>query len=146
MGNRLAVAGAVGVCCFAFVTAATLDTLCYIEFFARCTGSALHPWGLLIFGVGAAFILFATLLIHFAIRHATWYRPWQMLPLYVVMSVLLPKLYTIATGSDFSWADPFSPLDGVLAAAGLAMGAILFVLFHQRSNRGVQPTPASGRG
>jgi hypothetical protein len=146
MTSRFAIAALLGVCSFALVTAGTLDGLCYLKFFDSCTGSVLQPWALLIFGVGAVFILFAGLIINLAIRRATWYRTWQTVPLYVLASVALPKLYIIVTGSDFSFTDPFLATDGVFAVAGLVMGVVLFVLFHQRSNSGVQPTPASGRG
>ncbi len=130
---RFALAVALAVTSFALTAASTLDLLCYLTVFSSCSGSALHPFGLLIFAVGATFILIATLSLQLLLERASWYCPWFGLPICSVVAVVLPKLYMFFTGSDVSLTD-LSVMDAVFAGAGLVMAAVLFAVWRQRSN------------
>lgn len=144
MRTRQAAAALLGIGCFTLAAAATLDAFCYSGVFVSCSGSAFQPWVLLIHAVGALFILGITLLIQLVLRRTSWYRSWHVVFLCVVMSVVLPKIYMMATGPDATFT--LSIIDYVFAVGGFVMGMVLLALWQQRSNSGVQPTPVSGRG
>ena len=139
MRTRFAIGFILGVFSFALVVSAELGVLCFLAF-ASCSGSTFQPWALLISGVGAVFILAAALLINLATRRQTWYRPWHIIPLCVLVSIVLPRIYAVATGSDTSLTAPFRIPDAIFGLAGLAMGTVFFHCWRLRSNGGGQPT------
>jgi len=142
--RRLLIAAISGTICFAVAAAVMLHSLCAFGY-GRCSGgSAFQPWLLIWFWIGAALILVVTLALHHAVYRSRFYRPWLTLLLYPVVSVCVPKIWTLLTGAGFAAIRSWSSFDSVFGASGFVMGLILFTIWHQRPNNSFKPKPLRG--
>src|SRR6476620_11310180 len=137
---RILLATVVGVAGFTAISLIGIAAACRWSSVSACDGPAFELVTVSSIAEGGMLVLVVGLGAIFLLRKRSWYRAWQVVPVYLGLATLMPYV----RAWHLPLHGPASLFDLVYPIAGLSMGIAIFSIERKRSNNAFKPKPLRG--